>query len=80
MFYDLMKNVSSSDEEVSAVFYLPFTPRMVRLISDEFVVHLCHYFRLHDNPKMSMQVRRQKLVDVFYLVEDSRDFHLVLNC
>ena len=80
IFYDLMKNASSSDEEISAVFYLPYTPMLIRLISDEFVINLFFYFRLHDSPKMTMQMRRQKLVDIFYLVEDSKDMHLVLNC
>ena len=75
-----MKNVTSSDDEISAVFYVPFTPNLIRFISDEFVVNMSHYFKMHDNPKMSMQVRRQKIVDIFYLIEDSRDFHLVINC
>jgi hypothetical protein len=72
---------------VSGIIYLPYTPAILEHpnCSSDFILKMANYLGLHCNYNVSFEsekikILKQKLLDIFYLVDDSDDLHGVTPC
>lgn len=72
---------------VSGIIYLPYTPVILEHenCSSDFILKIANYLGLHCNYNVSFEtekikILKQKLLDIFYLVDDSDDLHGITPC
>ena len=74
---------------ISAVIYFPYTPKDLLSFNDEIILSLSNFVKIlektrkqfsHCSNQEFLDILRQKLYDIYYLCEDSRDLHGVTDC
>jgi hypothetical protein len=78
--YNINKNATNS---ISTIFIFPYTPEyIINYANDTFIVNFAQYLNMIDTYPNEERVRilKQKLLDVYYTVEDAEDFNMVVAC
>ena len=74
---------------ISGIIYFPYTPKDLLSLNDSIIFSLANFTNIlqitkDKFPNISNQefvnILRQKLYDIYYLCEDSRDLHGVIDC
>ena len=74
---------------ISGIIYFPYTPKDLLSLNDSIIFSLANFTNILQRtkdkfPNISNQefvnILRQKLYDIYYLCEDSRDLHGVIDC
>jgi hypothetical protein len=86
VFINMFKE-NPNNNLISGVVYFPYTPNMLENpnINAEFITKLAKYLELHSSYNFSFEndrikILKQKLLDLYYLVEDCEDLHAVIPC
>jgi len=81
IFYNFMRNTQPA-QSLTHIIYLPYTPQILSKFSDTFIISFCKYlgFFTQYEESTKIEILKQKLRDLFYLVEDHDDLHLVVPC
>jgi hypothetical protein len=74
---------------ISGIIYFPYTPKDLLSLNDSIIFSLANFTKIlqltkEKFPDISnrefVDILRQKLYDIYYLCEDSRDLHGVIDC
>ena len=74
---------------ISSVIYFPYTPKDLLFLNDEIIFSLANFTKILQTTKETfsncsnqelINILRQKLYDIYYLCEDSRELHGVTDC
>ena len=74
---------------ISSVIYFPYTPKDLLILNDEIIFSLANFTKILQTTKETfsncsnqelINILRQKLYDIYYLCEDSRELHGVTDC
>ena len=74
---------------ISGVIYFPYTPKDLLFLNDEIIFSLANFTKILELTKEKfsncsnqelINILRQKLYDIYYLCEDSRELHGVTDC
>ena len=74
---------------ISGIIYFPYTPKDLLSLNDSIIFSLANFTNIlqitkEKFPNISnrefVDILRQKLYDIYYLCEDSRDLHGVIDC
>ena len=74
---------------ISGIIYFPYTPKDLLSLNDSIIFSLANFTKIlqltkEKFPDISnrefVDILRQKLYDIYYLCEDSRDLHGVVDC
>ena len=74
---------------ISGIIYFPYTPKDLLSLNDSIIFSLANFTKIlqitkEKFPNISnrefVDILRQKLYDIYYLCEDSRDLHGVTDC
>ena len=74
---------------ISSVIYFPYTPKDLLFLNDEIIFSLANFTKIFQTTKETfsncsnqelINILRQKLYDIYYLCEDSRELHGVTDC
>lgn len=74
---------------ISGVLYFPYTPKDLLFLNDEIIFSLANFTKILQLTKEKfsncsnqeiVKILRQKLYDIYYLCEDSRELHGVTDC
>ena len=74
---------------ISGIIYFPYTPKDLLTLNDSIIFSLANFTKIlqltkEKFPDISnrefVDILRQKLYDIYYLCEDSRDLHGVTDC
>ena len=74
---------------ISGVIYFPYTPKDLLFLNDEIIFSLADFTKILQLTKEKfsncsnrelVNILRQKLYDIYYLCEDSRELHGVTDC
>ena len=74
---------------ISGIIYFPYTPKDLLSLNDSIIFSLANFTKIlqitkEKFPNISnrefVDILRQKLYDIYYLCEDSRDLHGVIDC
>ena len=74
---------------ISGVIYFPYTPKDLLFLNDEIIFSLANFTKILQLTKEKfsncsnqeiVKILRQKLYDIYYLCEDSRELHGVTDC
>ena len=74
---------------ISSVIYFPYTPKDLLILKDEIIFSLADFTKILQLTKETfsncseqelVNILRQKLYDIYYLCEDSRDLHGITDC
>ncbi len=84
LFINLFKE-NPNNNLISSIIYFPYTPQIIENINPTFIISLCKYLGifsdynyLSENEKI--KILKQKLIDLYYLVDDSEDLHGITPC
>ncbi len=86
VFINMFKE-NPKENLVSGIVYFPYTPAILEHpnISSDFILKISTYLGLQCNYNISFEsekikILKQKLIDIYYLVDDSEDLHGVTPC
>ena len=74
---------------ISGIIYFPYTPKDLLSLNDEIIFSLANFTKILQSTKEKfsnssnqelVNILRQKLYDIYYLCEDSRELHGVTDC
>ena len=74
---------------ISGIIYFPYTPKDLLSLNDSIIFSLANFTKILQLTKEKfpyisnrefVDILRQKLYDIYYLCEDSRDLHGVIDC
>ena len=74
---------------ISGLIYFPYTPKDLLFLNDEIIFSLANFTKILQLTKEKfsncsnqelINILRQKLYDIYYLCEDSRELHGVTDC
>ena len=74
---------------ISSVIYFPYTPKDLLFLNDEIIFSLADFTKILQLTKEKfsncsnqelVNILRQKLYDIYYLCEDSRELHGITDC
>ena len=74
---------------ISGLIYFPYTPKDLLFLNDEIIFSLANFTKILQLTKVKfsncsnqelINILRQKLYDIYYLCEDSRELHGVTDC
>ena len=74
---------------ISGVIYFPYTPKDLLILNNEIIFSLADFTKILEITKEKfsncsnqelVNILRQKLYDIYYLCEDSRELHGVTDC
>ena len=74
---------------ISGIIYFPYTPKDLLSLNDEIIFSLANFTKILQLTKEKfsncsnqelVNILRQKLYDIYYLCEDSRELHGVTDC
>ena len=74
---------------ISGIIYFPYTPKDLLSLNDEIIFSLANFAKILQSTKEKfsnssnqelVNILRQKLYDIYYLCEDSRELHGVTDC
>ena len=74
---------------ISGIIYFPYTPKDLLTLNDSIIFSLANFCQIlqltkekfsHISNREFVDILRQKLYDIYYLCEDSRDLHGITDC
>lgn len=82
IFLNHLRNASTNPKILTPILFCPYSISTIPLLSDTVLLSFAKYLGLNTlyEEGSRKEIVRQKLRDLFYLIEDHEDLHLVLPC
>ena len=74
---------------ISGLIYFPYSPQDLLILNDDIILSLANFVHILETTKEKfsmcsnqelVNILRQKLLDIYYLCEDSRELHGITDC